>query len=321
MRKSFSILAGVLALGACATGDGATGSGSAKDTQTGAAPTAPSTDGPRVGFILAHGLAGSVDSFDPAIVAALQADGYYVLRDAVPPIDSVQNRATALASQVDDFIRSNRLDKVHVIAHSMGGLDSRYLISTMGYADRIASLTTIGTPHRGSPIADIALGISDDLSTSVEDALLALTNVLGDDVDAEHLDRALTDLAEADAPAFNAANPDAPGVAYYSYAGYSTLFGIPNWNADDLCSATGVETPDPSSLPGVERLTGPIISGFRLRPHDGVVPIDSATWTGFLGCIPTDHLDMTRAGEKAASKLDLDLVAFYRQVAARVAGR
>ncbi|HEX4421669.1 MAG TPA: alpha/beta fold hydrolase [Kofleriaceae bacterium] len=316
MLKTLSILAGVLAMQACATSDGS----SADKIQAGVAPTKPSADGSRVGFILAHGLGGSVDSFDPAIVTALQADGFYVLRDAVPPVDSVANRATSLAGQVDGFISANKLDQVHIIAHSMGGLDSRYLISTLGYADKITSLTTLGTPHRGSPIADIALGISDDLSTSVEDALLALTNVIGSGVDSEHLDLALTDLAEANAPAFNAANPDAAGVTYNSYAGYSTLWGIPNFNADALCSASGVKTPDPSSLPGELQLTGPIIGGLAFRPHDGVVPIDSASWTGFLGCIPTDHLDMTRAGEKDASDLDIDLVPFYRQVAARVAG-
>ncbi|HEY0194204.1 MAG TPA: hypothetical protein VGC42_23980, partial [Kofleriaceae bacterium] len=97
-------------------------------------------------------------------------------------------------------------------------------------------------------------------------------------------------------------------------------WGIPNWNADALCASTGVETPAPSSLPGELQLTGPIISGFSLRPHDGVVPIDSAMWTGFKGCIPTDHLDMTRAGEKAARDLDIDLVPFYRQLAAQATG-
>ena len=80
--------------------------------------------------MLAHGLGGNVDSYDPAIVAALQADGYYVLRDAVPPVDSVAIRAAALETQVATFIGTNQLDRVHLIGHSMGGLDSRrYLIS------------------------------------------------------------------------------------------------------------------------------------------------------------------------------------------------
>ncbi len=190
--------------------------------------------------------------------------------------------------------------------------------STLSYAAKITSLTTLGTPHRGSPLADIALGITDSLTASQADAILALTDVLGPDVGADQLDQVLLDLAEASAPAFNAANPDAAGVTYYAYAGYSTLFGVGNPHADALCSATGVATPRPSSLPGELQLTGPIIGGLSLRPHDGVVPIDSAQWTGFLGCIPTDHLDMTRAGAKTAAKLDLALVPFYRDIAARV---
>jgi triacylglycerol lipase len=315
--KHLMILAGVLAMQACATSDEGSTTG-AVVPENGVAPTAPSPNGQRVGFVLAHGLAGSVDSFDPAIVAALQADGYYVLRDAVPPVDSVAVRAASLASQVDTFMTANKLDRVHLIAHSMGGLDSRYLISSLHYASKITSLTTLGTPHRGSPLADIALGITHSITASQEDALLALTDVLGPDVDSAKVHRALVDLAEATAPAFNAANPDAAGVTYASYAGYSTLFGVTNWNADELCSATGVATPSPSSLPGELQLTGPIVGGFWLRPHDGVVPIDSATWTGSAGCIPTDHLDMTRAGAKDAADLDLSLVPFYRQIAARV---
>jgi triacylglycerol lipase len=144
--------------------------------------------------------------------------------------------------------------------------------------------------------------------------------VLGPDVTAEQLNRALVDLAEANAPAFNAANADAAGVAYYSYAGYSTLFGVDNPYADDACAAPGATTPAPSPLPGLLQLTGPIVAGgLELRPHDGVVPIDSARWGQFLGCLPTDHLDMTRAGTKPADELEIDLVAFYRQAAARAA--
>jgi triacylglycerol lipase len=319
MMKQLMTLAGILAVQACATGDEGVAAGPAI-AENGVAPTAPLPNGQRIGFVLAHGLAGSIDSYDPAIVAALQADGFYVLRDAVPPVESVATRAAVLATQVDTFITANKLDRVHLIAHSMGGLDSRYLISSLRYASKITSLTTLETPHRGSPLADLALGITHSLTASQEDAILALTDVLGPDVNSAQVHRALVDLAEANAPAFNAANPDAPGVTYYSYAGYSTLFGVSNWNADDLCSSTGVETPSPSSLPGELQLTGPIVGGLWLRPHDGVVPIESAMWTGFLGCIPTDHLDMTRAGVKDPADLDLPLVPFYRQVAARAAG-
>lgn len=276
--------------------------------------------GTGVGVVLAHGLGGTVDSFDPAIVAALQAEGYYVLRDSVPGVDSVAVRAKALADQLDKFVAEKKLASVHIIAHSMGGLDSRYLLSTLKRGRVVKSLTTLSTPHRGSPLADIALGITDHLTVSQEDAILALTEFLGPDVTSAQLDRALKDLAEANAPAFNAANPDASGVAYFSYAGFSTLFGLGNSNGDVQCAAPGATVPEPSSLPGLLRLAGPIVAGGTdLRPHDGVVPVDSARWTGFLGCIPADHLDMTRAGAKDAADLDLELVPFYKQLVARVA--
>lgn len=282
-------------------------------------PSNPPPRGQRTGFVLAHGLGGSVDSFDPAIVAAIQAEGYYVLRDSVPPVDSVATRARALGDQLDKFVATNELDRVHIIAHSMGGLDSRYLLSTLKRGAKVVSLTTLGTPHRGSPLADIGLGITDHLTVSQEDAILALTEFLGPDVTSAQLDRALRDLAEANAPAFNTANPDVASVKYTSYAGFSTLFGFGNSNADTQCAAPGATIPEPSSLPGLLRLAGPIVAnGTDLRPHDGVVPVDSARWTGFLGCIAADHLDMTRAGAKAPEDLDVPLVPFYKQIVTRV---
>jgi triacylglycerol lipase len=36
----------------------------------------------------------------------------------------------------------------------MGGLDARHMIVDKGMAERVASLTTIGTPHRGTVLAD-----------------------------------------------------------------------------------------------------------------------------------------------------------------------
>jgi len=310
MRTHLTILAGLLAVPACAM-SGAPSVGADPNTTGTAADPSPTAK--HIGFVLAHGFTGGIDTFDPAIVAALTADGYAVLRDSVPPVDSVAVRAAALATQVDAFIAEHQLDRVHVIAHSMGGLDTRFLISSLGYAAKITSLTTMGTPHRGSPLADLALGITHSVTTSQEDALLAITQVLGPDVTAVQLQSALTDLAESTAPGFNDANPDAPNVAYYSYAGFSTLFGV--HAPDHACKVAGSDTPSPGSLPGFLQLSGPIVGGLALRPNDGVVPVDSASWTGFLGCIPFAHTDLT--GGSAA--LDVPLVPLYRSIAARVA--
>lgn len=43
----------------------------------------------------------------------------------------------------------------------MGGLDARYLVAALGGAKHVASITTVGTPHHGSHIADLAIKFSD----------------------------------------------------------------------------------------------------------------------------------------------------------------
>jgi triacylglycerol lipase len=314
MKHIGALLASLLAA-ACTSVDTAGG------TSEGAPPTTPAASGRRDGVVLAHGLGGSSDSFDPAIVEALRADGYYVLRSTVPPVDSVARRAAALAEQIDGFTAANQLDAVHVVAHSMGGLDTRYLLSTLHGGRTIRSLTTLSTPHRGSPLADLALGLSQNLTFSQQEALGALTSVFGD-ADPAQRELALRDLAEAHAAEFNAGNPDVADVAYYSYAGYSTLLGAGTPHADDACAAPGAEIPSPSSLPSELQLAGAIVTdGLALRPNDGVVAVESSRWTGFLGCVPADHLDLARAGAKPAEDLDLALVPFFRQIVARAAAR
>jgi triacylglycerol lipase len=77
----------------------------------------------------------------------------------VPPFDSCEARANVLADQIRNRFPAG---EIHIIAHSMGGLDSRSLIGRElnGLSDpgRIMSLTTLSTPHAGSPVADLLLG-------------------------------------------------------------------------------------------------------------------------------------------------------------------
>jgi triacylglycerol lipase len=118
-------------------------------------------DLPRWPIVLVHGLCG----FDAlvlggggrryfrGVVTHLESRGLRVYRPRLPGVGSVPERAEKLA----DYIRSLPDDKVNVIAHSMAGLDARYAIARLGLGDRVASLVTIGTPHRGSPVADLVV--------------------------------------------------------------------------------------------------------------------------------------------------------------------
>ena len=80
---------------------------------------------------------------------------------------SVELRAEQLKSHVDKILAETGAEKVHIIAHSMGGLDARRMIVDLDMAEKTASLTTLGTPHRGTSLADKVIKIGGGLLMEV----------------------------------------------------------------------------------------------------------------------------------------------------------
>jgi triacylglycerol lipase len=66
-----------------------------------------------------------------------------------------ESNSRILKETIDKILKKTKKEKVNIIAHSKGGIDSRYLIREYNYGSKIASLTTICTPHHGSDIADL----------------------------------------------------------------------------------------------------------------------------------------------------------------------
>jgi triacylglycerol lipase len=87
----------------------------------------------------------------------VEAQGHETVFPDVQPLGSCEERAIPLAEQIYEKYKDG---EIHIIAHSMGGLDSRVLIyrNLRGLSARIKSLTTIATPHAGSPVADLLTG-------------------------------------------------------------------------------------------------------------------------------------------------------------------
>ncbi len=74
----------------------------------------------------------------------------------VPSADRVEVRGAKLKEKIEKTLKQYpRGTRVHILAHSMGGLDARWVIVQDGMADKIASLTTIATPHRGTTLGDL----------------------------------------------------------------------------------------------------------------------------------------------------------------------
>lgn len=88
------------------------------------------------------------------IPGQLKRNGATVYYGMQPSADSIANCAQAITQRIKDIMNETGCEKVNIIAHSKGGLDCRYAMAFCGAAEYVASLTTISTPHRGSPFAD-----------------------------------------------------------------------------------------------------------------------------------------------------------------------
>ena len=88
------------------------------------------------------------------IKSHLEGNGFEVSAPNLAFAGSIDQRAEGLSNHVNNVLVSTGSQKVNIIAHSMGGLDARHMIVDNGMADRVATLTTIGTPHLGTPVAD-----------------------------------------------------------------------------------------------------------------------------------------------------------------------
>ncbi len=101
--------------------------------------------------------------------------GFTVYHTRVNWAGSADERAADLKPQVERVLRETGAAKVNIIAHSMGGLDVRHLLFNCRNEllhERVASVTTIGTPHRGTRFADWGIDHFGELQKFLDAALV-----------------------------------------------------------------------------------------------------------------------------------------------------
>ena len=199
----------------------------------------------------------------------LRLHGVWAFAPNVAPYNTVAIRAPMWKKHLEAVLEETGARKLNLIAQSMGGLDARFAISRLGMADRVATLVTVSTPHRGSAIADWATEQPD----RVRETAAALANWLGTKTlptaEADFL-TAVTELRpEHITKVFNPKTPDHPSVRYWSYAGEA---------------GKGTDIP----INPVLRFLNNILYE-RDGVNDGFVSVESAKWGTFLGTIPADH--------------------------------
>jgi triacylglycerol lipase len=302
-------------------------------------------------IVLAHGFDASDTnrwSFKN-LESALERDGHVVHPGRVQAYQSVEKRAQELSKHVDQAMAECKAkpgcdaSKVHILAHSMGGLDSRYLVAKLKnpqgvpYAQLVASVTTISTPHRGSAIADKILSITPGAADPVINTLAGLwartftSRDLAADSDVR---AALVGISEARAPIFNRDVQNVKAVYYQSWAGITSQLDIRepidlhiDQKEIDACDGKvesyrnrADRTDDHDPISSVQlTASAPIVGkglGNAAKPNDGMVTVESAKWGDFKGCIPADHMDEVgqHNGDGAHRWSRFDHIRFYRRV-------
>lgn len=274
-------------------------------------------------IILAHGILGfrtkfGIEYFN-GVREHLEQWPAQVFVPEVSATEGIEARGEQLRQAILKAFADRTLnpdEPAHFIAHSMGGLDSRYLLSPANphttpendLAGRIASLTTISTPHRGSPIADL-LALEPVEEFAEHHRLRALLEGLlaGEDLAAHLLSHlgisldGLKDLTTESTAQFNRATPNNSRVRYFSAAGRGRDGGAP----------TAV----------VLRPFHEYITKKTGQANDGLVAVASAQWDGFdPNFWPADHAD--EIGHDLDRLLDaphFDYLARYDDIVRRAA--
>ena len=202
-----------------------------------------------------------------------------------------------LAERIRGIAEETGCEKVNIIAHSKGGLDSRAAIAHHGAAPYVATLTTINTPHRGCIFAEYLLNkVPEKARNAISETYNATLRKLGDH--SPDFLAAVTDLTESACLARNEVTPDASDVLYESVMSYCG-------------KARSGKFPLNVSYPLVRHFDG---------KNDGLVSVTSAKWgsrftllepAGKRGISHGDVIDLNRENIKG-----FDVREFYVSLAA-----
>lgn len=148
----------------------------------------------------------------PGVLEKRGARVFYGLQDCWA---STETNAREIVCRIDEIRQETGAEKVNLIAHSKGGLEARMAASSLGAGDRIASVTTIATPHHGSKTIDKLLAAPQALFSTAAFAVNNWIRIIGDKKpDFLAVCQGFTTEHMA---AFNRENPDVPGVFYQSF--------------------------------------------------------------------------------------------------------
>jgi triacylglycerol lipase len=197
---------------------------------------------------------------------ALEDEGADVYITTVNGMDTTANKAAAFRAQFLQILAITGRAKANVIGHSHGTVYTRYAITNLGLAAKVASHTSISGPHRGSSIADFIFNLVPRSGwTLVGSTLDFVYAFVFGDTNPNSLENGLEMTRYRMQNIFNPNCPNASGVYYQSwtskvrYMSNSLILEIP-W----------------------------LICKYYEGDNDGLVSVTSAKWGNFRGVIEGD---------------------------------
>ncbi len=173
---------------------------------------------------------------------------------------SIEQNGEQIAARIREVTEQTGAPKINIIAHSRGGIDARHAITTLGMGSRVASLTTMNTPHHGVRFVDTATKLKQPLYQRLAAAVNFVFGLAGDETP-DFLTSTMafrTELSQE----FNRKTPDDPSVHYQSYTSVMS------------CAASDRVLSVPYR----------VIKTFG-EENDGLVSVDSAKWGEFRGVL------------------------------------
>jgi len=243
----------------------------------------------RYPVVLVHGLfgfdaIGGVYDYWFGIPQALRDGGAKVYVAQVSAANSNEMRGEQLIGQLETLKALHGYTKFNLVGHSQGGPTARYVAAVR--PDLVASMTSIGSPHAGSKVADTVGAVLPDgsplrpLVASFVNAFASLIGTLSGGQSPQDSLAALKALDSAGSARFNARYPQgkptnacgsgaatAGGVRYYSFGGVSNST---NW----------LDLSDPAMIAGGLLFGGEANDGLvgRCSSHWGQVIRDDYEW-------------------------------------------
>ncbi len=173
---------------------------------------------------------------------------------------TIEKNAATIKESIDEVLKETKSKKINLIAHSKGGLESRYLISKLNMHKKIASLTTISTPHHGCKTLDTFYKWPKPIYKLVAFFVNLYFGLLGDK--RPDFYTGSRQLSHIFCTRFNIKCPDMPGVYYQSYTSKMS-----------------------SALSDLLLFFTYLIIKFIEGDNDGLVGVDSAKWGEFKGVL------------------------------------